>query len=154
MKMKFFSLALLVFLFFPLVSAVEFSVKENFSQGETFTARISGNFYRPISAGDIIFFKGHTRISMISSVQKIDGDFYISAQLFGKTPDNYSVVISNAQYYSGPELIKSDLSKNFTITPDSADFTITPGFILTGDDFFIQVKNNKSVLIFRLRNVL
>ena len=147
MKMKFFLPALLIFLFFPLVSAVEFSVKENFSQGETFTARISGNFYRPISAGDITFFKGHTRISMISSVQKIDGDFYISAQLFGKTPDNYSVVISDAQYYSGPELIKSDLSKNFTITPDSADFTITPGFILTGDDFFIQVQNLKDAQI-------
>lgn len=138
---------LAIFLFFPMVSAVEFSAKENFSQGETFTARISGNFYQPISASDITFFKEHTRISLVPSVQKIDGDFYISAQLFGKAPDNYSIVISDAQYYSGPELVQSDLSKNFTITNDLADFTITPGFIMTGDDFFIQVQNLKDAKI-------
>ena len=147
MKMKFFLPALLIFLFFPLVSAVEFSVKENFSQGETFTAKLSGNFYQSIFPSDITFFKEHTRISIVPSVQKIDNDFYISAQLFGKTPDNYSIVVSDTQYYNGPELVKSDLSKNFTITNDLADFTITPAYVLTRDDFFIQVQNLKDAQI-------
>ncbi len=149
MRKKISLIFLLVFLLFPFISAVQFDLKENFSQGETFVAKISGNFYQSIFPSDITFFRGQTRISLVPSVQKIDNDFYISAQLFGKIPDNYSIVVSSAQYYNGPELVESDLSKNFTITNDFADFTITPAFVLTENDFFIQVQNlqNKQIII-------
>ncbi len=147
MKKNVLFLLLMVLSLLPSLSAVEFSAKENFQQGETFVAKISGNFYQPISPSDITFFRGHTRISLVPSVQKIDNDFYISAQLFGKIPDNYSIVVSKAQYYNGPELVESDLSKNFTITTELADFTITPAFVLTKNDFFIQVQNLKDAQI-------
>ncbi len=125
----------------PLASAIEFNVKSNFSQGETFTARVSGNFAESISANDITFYRENTRISLVPSVKKIDNDYYIYAQLFGKSPDNYSIVIQNVKYYTGGQLFANDLSKNFTITENLSDFSIEPGFVFTNKDFFITATN-------------
>jgi len=141
MKILKLNIFLMLLLILPLASAVEFNVKSNFSQGETFTARVSGNFAESISANDITFYRENTRVSLIPSVKKIDNDFYIYAQLFGKTPGNYSITIQNAKYYTGGQLFTNDLSKNFTITQNFSDFSIDPGFVLTDKDFFITATN-------------
>jgi len=127
---------------FPIVSAaIEFDMKTNFSQGETLLAKISGNFFKPITEDNIKFFRNHVRISIIPFVENIDGDFYIYAQLSGKNPNNYSILVENAEYYEGNQIIKSDLRKNFTITENISDFSIEQGFIFTEEDFSIQVQN-------------
>ena len=46
---------------FPIISAVEIEMKDNFDQGETLIAKISGNFYEAISEENVIFYRGHVR---------------------------------------------------------------------------------------------
>ena len=122
-------------------SAVEFQGKSDFQQGETFLARISGNFFEPISEIDIVFLKGHTRISIVPIVEKIDNDFYVYAQLLGKQPGNYSLVVENAKVLEFGQIVEQDLEKNFTINKNFSDFSVKPGFISTNESFSIEVQN-------------
>lgn len=154
MRIKFLSVFLII-LVLPLMSAiVEFDSKSEFSQGETFLTKISGNFFKPITENDIKFFKNNVRISILPFVQKIDNDFYIYAQLSDKEPNNYSLVIENAKYYEGNQIIEEDLRQNFTITINDSDFSITPGFIFTEEDFSIELKNfgNQITISYRILN--
>ena len=113
---------------FPLISAVEFDMKTNFSQGETFTAKVSGDFAKPLTIQDISFYRRHMQTSIIPKIIKMNEEFYIYASLLEKVPDNYSINIAGD-------------SKNFTITDNIADFSIDTGFVVTDKDFFIEVKN-------------
>lgn len=134
--------AVLIFLFlFPVLSAVEIDMKTNFSQGETLIAKVSGNFFEAISKEDISFFRGHVKTSIIPFVTKIDNDFYIYAQLFGKEPNNYSIVIEDAKYFEFNRIIEKDIVKNFSINENFADFSVDKGFIITNKDFDLNVKN-------------
>ncbi len=139
MKRLFF---ILVFLFlFPVLSAVKIDMKTNFSQGETLMARVSGNFFEAISEEDISFFRGHVKTSIVPFVTKIDNDFYIYAQLFGKEPNNYSIVIEDAKYFEFSKIIEKDIVKNFSINENFADFSVDKGFLITSEDFSLNVKN-------------
>ena len=44
-------------------------------------------------------------------------------------------------------MIEDDISKNFTITENFADFYVIPGFIITDEDFFIEIRNLKDTEI-------
>ena len=132
---------LILLLVVPLISAVEFDMKTNFSQGETLMAKVSGNFLESITNENIFLYRGHVRVSINPYVAKINNDFYIYAQLLGKAPNNYSIVIENAKYMEGNQVNEEDIVKNFSITEDTADFSIEPGFIVTDSDFFIKVQN-------------
>ena len=138
MKRLFF---ILIFLFLPIVSAVKIDMKTNFSQGETLMVRVSGNFFDAISEEDISFFRGHVRTSIVPFVTKIDNDFYIYAQLLGKGPNNYSIVIEDAKYFQFSKIIEKDIVKNFSINENFADFSVDKGFIITNEDFSLNVKN-------------
>ena len=78
---------------------------------------------------------------MIYEVGKINGDFYIYAVLTGKEQGNYSVKIKDVRYMSGVEITDEDIVKNFTITENTTDFSLNPGFIITSEDFFLEVQN-------------
>lgn len=119
---------LFLLLIFPIVSAVEFDMKTNFSQGETFIAKISGDFAKPLTSQDISFYRRHMQTSIIPKVVKMNEEFYIYAFLLEKVPDNYSIAIAGE-------------SQNFTITDDIADFSVDTGFVVIDKDFFIEVKN-------------
>jgi len=126
---------------FPLASAVEFDMKSNFSQGETLMAKLSGNFIESIFKKNIFFYRGHVPTALNYDVAKIDYDYYIYAQLSNKNPENYSIVIEDVKYYKGSQISEDNLVKNFSITDNIADFSIKPGFVITNDDFFIEVQN-------------
>lgn len=133
-----------IFFLLPLVSAVEIDMESNLSQGETLIARVSGSFFEPIADADITFHRDHVRVPMLFSMEKINEDFYIYAQLLGKQPGNYSMTIEDVKYYQINEILEEDLVKTFTISEDFSDFSITPGFISTNEDFFIEVQNLKN----------
>jgi len=132
---------LILLLIFPIISAVEVDMETNFSQGQTLMARVSGNFLETIFKENIFFYRRHFRTPMDFDVGKIDNEFYIYAQLLDKIPDNYSLVIKNAKYMKGSQISEEDIVKNFSIIESIADFSINPGFIITDDDFFIEVQN-------------
>ncbi len=148
--MRFKFAIIFILLLLPIVSAIEVDVKSEFSQGETFIAKVSGNFFETISKENLIFKREHVKLPMIPFVQKIDGDFYIYAQLFGKQSGNYSLTMENLRYYRVNEIIEEDKIVPFIITENSADFLIEPGFISTKEDFSIELQNinNEGIVVF------
>lgn len=128
-------------LLFPMISSVEFETKTGFDQGETLVAVVSGNFLDQITRDNIFFYKEHVRIPVIYEVGKIEGDFYIYAMLTRKEQGNYSVVIKDVRYMKGIEITDEDIVKNFTITENTTDFSLNPGFIITSENFFLEVQN-------------
>ncbi len=134
---------LMILLLFPIISAIEFNMETEFSQGETLIAKVSGNFLKPISKENIKLYRGHVRVSLDPYVAKINDDFYIYASLLGKEQNNYSLVIEDTKYYKGGQISEEDIVKNFSITNNTADFLVNPGFIITEEDFFIEVQNLK-----------
>lgn len=123
------------------MSAVEFDMKSNFSQGETLMAKVSGNFLEPILKENIFFYRGHVRIPIEYDVGKISNEFYIYALLSEKKSNNYSLIIKNIKYMKGSQISEEELVKDFSITENISDFSINPGFIITKENFFIEVQN-------------
>ena len=74
-------------------------------------------------------------------VVKIDEEFYIYALLGNKGQDNYSISIEGVEYMKGAEVSDEKIVKNFTITNETADFSVNPGFVLTTQEFYIEVQN-------------
>jgi hypothetical protein len=135
---------ILILLIVPIISAVEFDMKSNFSQGETLIAKISGNFLEPILKENIFFYRDrHVRVPIKSfDVGKINDEFYIYALLSDKEPyNNYSLIIKNVKYMKGSQISEEEIVKDFAINEDISDFSINPGFVITKEDFFIEVQN-------------
>lgn len=130
-----------IFLFLPLISAVEFNINQNFNQGETIITKISGNFLTPITNENVFFYDGHVRIPMEYSISKLGEDYYLYALTSGKSAGNYSVSIQNIQYMKGSEVVKDNLAANFSITNATAIFSVKPGFIYTSGNFYLEVQN-------------
>ena len=141
MKKRMIILGLTFLFLFPLVSAVEFNINQNFNQGETIIAKISGNFISPITNDNVFFYSGHVRIPMEYSVAKLGDDYYLYALTSGKAEGNYSVSIQNIQYMKGSEVSNDNLAANFSITNNTADFSVNPGFVYTSGDFSLEVQN-------------
>lgn len=139
MKKIFFIILLILIL--PAISALEFDMETEFAQGETLMAKVSGNFIEPVLRENVFLYRGHIRVPLELEVAEINDDFYIYAQLLRKAPDNYSIRIENVKYMRLWQVIEEDLVKNFTITEEIADFSIEPGFIITDEDFSIEVQN-------------
>ncbi|MEK6875680.1 MAG: hypothetical protein AABX30_03275 [Nanoarchaeota archaeon] len=125
-----------------LVSAIEFKMNENFKQGETLTAIVSGNFLDAILPGNIYFYRGHVQVPFEFDVAQIQEEYHIYA-LLPETQDNYSIIIKDVRYRQGAQVIDKDIEKNFSITSEKADFSIDPGFVITNGIFSIKVQNLK-----------
>lgn len=135
---------ILVLLLFPFCSSVQIEMKQSYDLGETLIARISGNFAQPILEENIFFYRRHMSTAMPFSLSKIEGDYYIHAQIpFEKTADNYSLSIEKIKYFQGTQVIEKNLSFNFSITNKTADFFIEPAVLSTEEDFFISLQNLK-----------
>lgn len=134
---------LLLLLLLPLLSAVQINLNSNFSQGETLTSQIFGNFINSIQPENILLYEGHVRVSFIPYVSFDNGTYYIYGQLTGKSPGNYSLVLSGITYFESGKTKSEDVSKNFTILNNTADFSIDPGFVNTksSESFFINAQN-------------
>jgi len=135
------SIIILLILFLPIISAVTINMNEEFSQGETLMAKVSGNFFESITKEDIFFYERHVKEPMSPFITKINNDFYIYAQLFDKPENNYSMVVKNVMYIKGGLVFQEDFTKYFSISNSTADFSINPGFISTDKNFFIEVEN-------------
>ena len=135
------TILILLLLTIPLISAVNIDMKNQFSQGETLIAKISGNFLEPIQKENIFFYKGHVKIPLDYDLAKINNEYYLYAQLGSKESNNYSLRIEDINYMQGANVVSEDVIKNFTITNDIADFKINPGFIIATHSFKIEIQN-------------
>jgi hypothetical protein len=131
----------LLLLILPIISAVQINMKSNYSMGETLIAQVSGNFLTQIQQQNVLLYSGHVRVSFIPTVQKIGDTFYLYGQLYGKSSGNYSLVISGVTYSENLVSNSNDIVQNFTITNNSADFFVSPGFIESNNTFSISAQN-------------
>lgn len=131
----------LAILLLPIASAVEVSVDSDFSQGETLLAVISGNFIDQIRDENIFFYRGHVKIPVIYDVVKINEDFYIYALLTGKNQGNYSLSIEGVRYYKATEIVDDALVFNFSISNETAMFSVNPGVLITNNGFSVELQN-------------
>jgi len=125
----------------PQIFALEFDIKENFSQGETIISKISGTFISPITNANVFFYRGHIEIPMDYSISKIEEDYYLYVKTLGKSSGNYSVSIKGIQYMKGSEVSNENITRNFSITEQVADFSVEPGFAIVSNDFYLQFQN-------------
>jgi len=128
-------------LFFQFISAVEFNVKSSYSQGETIITKVSGNFLTPIAKENVFFYREHVRVPVDYGIAKIDEDYYIYALLVGKSEGNYSISIKDVKYMRGAEVAEDDIVRNFTITKETASFSLNPGFYVASERFYVEVQN-------------
>jgi len=131
---------LVLLIILPSVISVEFVVKSEYKQSETLIGKISGAFVKPVLNQNVQFYRGHVKVPMKSDVAKFNDDFYIYAQL-PNTKGNYSIVISNASYKNGVDVVKDLIIANFTISNATADFSVNPGFVITQNSFTIEIQN-------------
>ncbi|MBU0894459.1 MAG: hypothetical protein KKF48_05065 [Nanoarchaeota archaeon] len=132
---------LIILLLLPIISAATIEMNTEFSQDETLLAEISGTFVEPILKENIIFYKGHVQIPLGFDISKIDKKYYVYAQLLGKSPGDYSIALENIKYIQRGETVEENLIENFSITNNTADFSISPGFIIDNKNFFIEIQN-------------
>jgi hypothetical protein len=143
-KMKkralFFLFFLLLFLI-PFLSAVSFDMKDNLMSGETLITKVSGYFFEPLIAENILLYRAHTRIPMQFQVLKIEDDYYVYADFTKRMWGNYSIIVQNTRHMSLTEETEEDFGQNFTITKEIASFSVNPGVIISSGDFSVEARN-------------
>ena len=139
---------ILILFLLPTILAIEFDIKEEFSQGETLMAKVSGNFLQSLQKENVFFYRAHVRIPLEYDIKKINDEYYIYALLAEKPEGNYSLVLKDIRYMQGVEVSEEDVIKNFSINNQTADFSINPGFA-SDNEFFIEVQNfqDKEIII-------
>ncbi len=135
------NIALLILFLLPMLSAAQVDMKSEFKQGETIMAEISGNFIEPLEETNIILYQEHNRIPLDVDLTKIDEKYYVYAQLLDKEEGDYSLKLTDIRYMIINQVIEEDLVQNFTITNETADFSVDPGFVVTETVFSIEIQN-------------
>lgn len=125
------------------ISAVQIEMHPEYKQGETMVVKISGNFVTPIEKLDILFYKGHERVSFEYDFTKVGYDYFLYAVLQGKPEGNYSLLISDVRYEVGGVIKEEDIIQNFSISNETADFSVKPGFISSSGNFSLIIQNLK-----------
>ncbi|MEM4270731.1 MAG: hypothetical protein QXO70_01395 [Candidatus Pacearchaeota archaeon] len=142
---KVFSYLVIVFSFMiilPNVSGISVDIKQNYKPRETLIAKIEGNFIEPIKPENILFYSGRIATPMFYEVGKLDEKtFYLYAILPNKER-NYTLIIKNVHYFEAGSEKKQNLEFNFSVSGPVADFTVTPGFVVSAKDFVIKAESN------------
>jgi hypothetical protein len=123
------------------ISAVEINMQEEYPQSGAILSEITGSFQETLKESDISFYRKHIKVPMDFDLVKLDTTYYLFVNLKDKNTDNYSIVLENVQYLKAGKVVEEDISRNFTITDQVADFTINKGFVMTEEDFTISIQN-------------
>lgn len=150
MTNKFYSIFFLVLLVLPFCSSLQIEMNSSYNAGESFIAKVSGNFLEPIYKSDVSFYRRHMPTVMDFSVISINSDYYIYGQIpLEKIPDNYSILISKVKYLQGGNAEEEDLFYNFSISNETAEFSIIPLALSANSNFtlFVQSFENKQIIL-------
>ncbi len=138
------AIILTLLLLLPVISAIQVDMKDEFKQGETLIAKISGNFLEPILKENIYFYRGYQAVPFPLELLRIEQDYFIYTSTLGKSPGNYSLVIKDSEYYiAGGQISDQDIAINFSILEDYADFSATPGVLVVNGSFSLEIQNLK-----------
>jgi hypothetical protein len=125
-----------------LVDSIVFNLNEDqLKKDQPLIGRIQGVFTNGLSTNNIFFYRGDMKIPFNPVLKKIQDDYYLYTDCEGKSPGNYTIKIQGVSYLQNGKLTNEDIIKNFSISEDIVDFSLSPGIIDTDKDFFITIKN-------------
>jgi hypothetical protein len=131
-------LLMLLFLL-PLVSAINLDINSIYSPGETIIGSIEGNFISPITSNNFYFYSDRSLIPIQTKVAFINDKYYF----YGQIPSlerNYTLIVKNLHYLELEEKT-GEIEKNFSVSGNISDFSVSPGFIIENQSFSIKVKS-------------
>jgi len=136
-------LTLLILLILPLITAIEVTTtKDIYQPQETLQAEITGNFLTLIS--DNVFIYKDDKVHpepVLKGLTKYNNIYYFYAVLPNQE-GNFSLVIQDTEYFERGKIKTEQIKKEFkTEFKNTSDLSINPGFILTNEDFEINVKS-------------
>lgn len=137
-SLTFFFLSLIILS--SLSSAMQLVVDNNYHPGQTMIAELKGNVISPITRNDVNFYSGRDILSLDYGIERIDGKYFIYASLPLEQGD-YEVIISNVEHFEQGSERVSNVSANLSVNGSVADFSVSPGVIVTNKDFSLTVKN-------------
>ena len=101
-------------------------------------AELSGSIFGSLSASDIEFTRGHVQVGSFEYDLKRLGDRYFLYAVAPFAPNNYTLLIHNVETLINGQQVVIDFMQNFTVTNETAPYTLRPGLIITGQDFDIS----------------
>ena len=138
-------ISILIISLLSLASAVEIRLtKEIYSPNELLQAEIYGNFIDGIELKNIYFYR-ERNIPVIYDISKSEGKYLLYALLPSKE-GNYTLKIKNTRYETDTGTSTEDIIKEFKVqTGNETTLTINPGFLITREDFHIQVEASENI---------
>lgn len=135
-----------VFVLFSLslVSSLTIDMNEEYSRGESLIAKVSGNFYSPLTESNVKFYRNNSQVSFgFFSLDKIEEDYYVSVSIpTERVPGDYSLRIVEAEYFVGEEFKTDDVVKGFILLDKMSFVQVSPSLKnATNYSYNISVKN-------------
>lgn len=142
---------LLIALIIPFSLAISTDMKENYMSGETMIIKISGNILESITSEQIKFVDysiGYKELALDYDIRKIGESHYIYAVMpyLQDLPENesmqYTLLIEDVATTVNGQRSEVDFMQNFSVSDEIIPYSITPGVIVSSDDFEVQVNLN------------
>ena len=154
---KFVFIFVILFLSLSFISAAEIEVNGKILKGETLVAKISGNFVQPLTGENIYFYRRHMPTSMgFYDLIKIQEEYYLYVNIpLEKIPDNYSIIVKDAKYMIGTQIVTDNFFGNFTIPNLEVPFTLNPGILIADTNYSIVIQNlEPSTIIVEYKQII
>ena len=137
---------LLSLMIVPFIEAIDITLsKQNYNPQETLQAEITGNFISLKSENILIYEENTPRSQPVISDLTKQGNIYYFYAILPSQQGNYSLKVEDSQYIESEETKTDTITKTFSIMQTNQSLLqINPGFILTSEDFSINLKSLNS----------
>ncbi len=135
----------LLLLTLPSASAIILNLNENYQPGETLIGSIEGNFLTPLTTDNFYFYSERVQIPVIFDVTRIRDKYYFYAVL-PVNERNYSLILRNLHYFENNLEQTSDLEKNFAVSGNVTDFSVSPGVLVIRNESILTVESKNRAI--------
>lgn len=142
---------LLLILLIPGALALSTDMKESYQPGETMISSILGEILEPINLEDVTFVRdGHVEVPFDYDLKKIENTYYIYAlmpyiELQENESKTYALRIEGVSTTINGRQEVINFEQNFSVVGEVVEYTVKPGFIISSDDFDLQITLNRDI---------
>lgn len=127
------------------VYALDTTINPSYAQGETMLVEITGSIRSSLQPSQVEFLRGHVQVGSFEYDLKRLGNRYFLYAIAPFASNNYTLVIHNVETFVNGQATTLDIVENFTITNETAPYTIRPGFMISAEDSSIIVTSHEDV---------
>lgn len=151
--MKKSALLILLIILLPFASALNVNLNENYQPGQTLIGSLEGNFLSPLITENFYFYSDRVQVPLVSDISKIQDKYYFYA-LLPVSEGNYTLLIKNLHYVENGVEQTRDIEKNFTVSGNITDFSVSPGVLILRNESIITIesKNEPLVVLYKFTN--